>query len=109
MIGLEKMVMAETQESREVMTLKEVYEAGRPEEEGYDAPFATFTWRHWMTSQARLNQCFSRFVRAIEERRAAQAMLIGLEVQEIATQMLVEAYSLSVDRPEETDGQRSTH
>lgn len=109
MIGLEKMVMAETQESRDVMTLKEVYEAGRPEEEGYDAPFATFTWRHWMASQARLNQCFSRFVRAVEERRAAQAMLIGLEVQEIATQMLVEAYSLSVDRPEETDGQRSTH
>jgi hypothetical protein len=104
-----EMVMAETQESRDVMTLKEVYEAGRPEEEGYDAPFATFTWRHWMASQARLNQCFSRFVRAVEERRAAQAMLIGLEVQEIATQMLVEAYSLSVNRPEETDEPRSAH
>lgn len=99
--------MAETQESREVMTLKEVYEAGCPAEEGYDAPFATFTWRHWMTSQARLNQCFSRFVRAVEEKHAAQAMLIGLEVQEIATQMLVEAYSLSANRPEATDGQRS--
>jgi len=45
----------------------------------------------------------------VEERRAAQAMLIGLEVQEIATQMLVEAYSLSVNRPEETDEPRSAH
>lgn len=93
--------MAETPISGEVMALKEVRKAGWPEEEGYDAPFATFTWRHWMESQARVNQCFSRFVRAVEEKQAAQALMIGLEVQEIATQMLLEAYSLSASPPPE--------
>jgi hypothetical protein len=100
---LEDFLMAEDQISSDVMALKEVREATWPEEEGYDAPFATFTWRHWMEEQARVNQCFSRFVRAVEERRAAQAMMIGLEVQEIATQMLLEAYALSAHLLQETD------
>ena len=100
--------MAEAQTS-DVMALKEVREASWPEEEGYDAPFATFTWRHWMESQMRINQCFSRFVRAVEEKRAAQAMMIGLEVQEIATQMLVEAYSLSANLPQEMDEHTKEH
>lgn len=95
--------MAEAQVNREVMTLQEVRKVSWPEEEGYDAPFATFTWKHWIESQARVNQCFSRFVRAIEEKQAAQALMIGLEVQEIATQMLLEAYSLSASFPQERE------
>ncbi len=95
--------MPETRITNDVMALKDVREASWSEEEGYDAPFGTFTWKHWMESQARINQCFSRFVRAIEEKRATQALMIGLEVQEIATQMLLEAYSLSVNLPQEID------
>jgi hypothetical protein len=48
----------------------------------------TFTWQHWLDAHARINQCFSRFVRAIEEKQAAQALMVCLDVQEIATQML---------------------
>lgn len=95
--------MAEAQTTSEVMTLHEIRKASWPEEEGYDAPFATFTWKHWIESQAKVNQCFSRFVRAVEEKQAAQAMMIGLEVQEIATQMLLEAYSLSASLPRERE------
>jgi hypothetical protein len=95
--------MADAQVTREVMALHEVRKASWPEEEGYDAPFATFTWKHWLESQARVNQCFSRFVRAIEEKQATQALMIGLEVQEIATQMLLEAYSLSASLPQERE------
>ena len=95
--------MAESQITSDVMPLKEVRQATWPEEEGYDAPFATFTWKHWMEAQTRVNQCFSRFVRAVEEKRAARALMIGLEVQEIATQMLLEAYSLSAHLLPEAD------
>jgi hypothetical protein len=74
--------MAEAQANSEVMVLHEVRKA---------------------SCQARVTQCFSRFVRAIEEKQAAQALMIGLEMQEIATQMLLEAYSLSASLPQERE------
>ena len=98
--------MGKSQTSSDVMSLKDVRDAGWPENSGYDAPFGTFTWQHWLDAQARINQCFSRFVRAIEEKQATQALMICLDVQEIATQMLVEAYSLSASAPREIDGER---
>lgn len=79
---------------KEAMSLESVRET-LMEEQGYDAPFATFTWRHWMELQARAVQCFSRFVRAVEERHADHAIMIGLEMQEVATSMLLEAYAQS--------------
>lgn len=83
---------------KESMSLESVRETMN-EEQGYDAPFATFTWRHWMDLQARAMQCFSRFVRAVEEKHPDHGMMIGLEMQEIATSMLLEAYAQSSNVP----------
>ena len=93
--------MAEEQKvnGQGVMTMVAIREAMEPEADGYDTPFATFTWRHWMEAQAKINQCFSRFIRAVEHERTDQALMIGLEVQEIATQMLLEAYAMCADLP----------
>lgn len=82
----------------EVMSLESVRETMH-EEQGYDAPFATFTWRHWMDLQAQTVQCFSRFVRAVEEHHPDHAIMIGLEMQEVATSMLLEAYAQSASIP----------
>ena len=78
--------------SKATMSLESVRET-MYEEQGYDAPFATITWGHWMDLQTRTMQSFSRFVRAVEERRPDHAIMIGLEMQEIATSMLLEAYA----------------
>ncbi len=83
---------------KEVMSLESVRET-LTEEQGYDAPFATFTWKHWMDLHARAMQCFSRFVRSVEEHHPDHAMMIGLEMQEIATTMLLEAYAQSAHLP----------
>lgn len=83
---------------KEAMSLDSVRET-MSEEQGYDAPFATFTWRHWMDLQARAVQCFSRFLRAVEEKRPDHAMMVGLEMQEISTTMLLEAYAQSTNVP----------
>lgn len=83
---------------KEAMSLENVREALN-EEQGYDAPFATFTWRYWLDAQTRAMQCFSRFVRAVEERHPDHALMIGLEMQEIATAMLLEAYAQSATVP----------
>lgn len=84
--------------ARGVMSLEDVR---NPEDDGYDAPFMTFTWQHWMETQARVHQCFSRFVRAIENQRVDQAIMLGLEVQEIGSKMLLEAYTISAERVRE--------
>lgn len=91
---------AETGEfaNHEVMSLESVRETMH-EEQGYDAPFATFTWRHWLESQARTMQCFSRFLRAVEEHHPDHAIMIVLEMQEITTSLLLEAYALSANLP----------
>ena len=83
---------------QEAMSLENVREALN-EEQGYDAPFATFTWRYWMDAQARTMQCFTRFVRAVEEHHLDHAIMIGLEMQEMATAMLLEAYAQSANVP----------
>ena len=83
---------------KETMSLESIRETLH-EEQGYDAPFATFTWRYWMDAQARAMQCFSRFVRAVEEHHHAHALMIGLEMQEIATSLLLEAYAQSSNLP----------
>lgn len=81
-------------ESRKRMSLAEVRQHMLPEEEdGYDAPFATFTWQRWLEMQAQVSQNFSRFLRAIENRRIDIALLEGLEMQEVSTQLLLEACS----------------
>lgn len=54
-------------------------------------PFATFTWDHWMTLQARMNQGFSRYLRAIESRRVDLALAVTLEMMEMTADLLKEA------------------
>jgi hypothetical protein len=83
---------------KDTMSLESVRETMH-EEQGYDAPFATFTWRYWLESQAHAMQCFSRFLRAVEEKRPDHAIMVGLEMQEIATHMLLEAYAQSANIP----------
>lgn len=83
------------------MTLDEVRGMILEEEEGYDAPFVTFTWQHWLEMHARANRSFSRFLRAIENRRVDVALLVGLEMQELATSMLIEAVAWIGSAPKE--------
>lgn len=53
--------------SKETMTRAEIQEAfGGGEEQGYDAPFVTFTWAQWLKMQAQMLQGFSRFQRAVD-------------------------------------------
>lgn len=54
-------------------------------------PFATFTWDHWMNLQARMNQGFSRYLRAIENQRVDLALAVTLEMMEAAADLLKEA------------------
>jgi hypothetical protein len=80
-----------------VMTLDDVRNVGYSKEGIGDGPFATMTWERWLEAQAQVEQCLSRFVEAVQEQRAAQVLMIGLEIQEVATQMLLEAYAMSAD------------
>jgi len=61
------------------------------EEQGYDAPFATFTWEHWQEMQAHMLQRFTRFQRAIEYRQADIAVQISQEVIVMGLEWLEEA------------------
>ena len=84
----------------EAMSLEAVNESVTwPEEQGFDAPFATMTWQRWLHEQAQIVQAFSRFVRAVEQNRADHAMKIGLEVQEFAARMMLEAYVMCANLP----------
>ena len=74
------------------MTLEQIRQAKSLEEElGFDAPFATFTWKYWLDLQARMNQGYCRYLRAIENRRADLALVVTLEMMEMVTDMLKEA------------------
>jgi hypothetical protein len=53
--------------------------------------FATFSWDHWMDLQARVNQGFSRYLRAIECRRPDLALVLTLEMMETTADLLKEA------------------
>jgi hypothetical protein len=52
--------------------------------DGYDDPFATIRWPRWLEMQAQTLQRFSRFERAIARREPKLAMLIAVEMQEMA-------------------------
>jgi hypothetical protein len=76
------------------MSLEEVRKSRLLEEEmGFDSPFATFTWKHWMDLQARMNQGYCRYLRAIEGQRIDLALIVSLEMMEMVADMLKEACS----------------
>lgn len=63
------------------------------EEIGFDVPFATFTWKHWLDLQARMSQGYSRYQRAIENQRFDLALVVTLEMMEMVADLLKEACS----------------
>ncbi len=64
---------------------------GIEEEQGYDAPFGTFTWEQWQEMQASMVQRFTRFQRAIHYKQAKVAVLIAQEIIATGMDLLDEA------------------
>jgi hypothetical protein len=64
---------------------------GIQEEQGFDAPFVTFTWAHWQDIQAQAVQNFTRFQRAISQQQPQLAALIALEMLHITAELQKEA------------------
>ncbi|MGH2480537.1 MAG: hypothetical protein ACRDHW_12855 [Ktedonobacteraceae bacterium] len=53
---------------------------GGQEENGYDVPFAMFTWATWLEMQTQTMLRFARFQRAIESRHIQEAAAIMQEM-----------------------------
>ena len=64
---------------------------GVEEQMGFDAPFVTFTWAHWLEIQTRVVQCLTRYQRAIEQKEPLVALLIVLEMQQVGIDLHKEA------------------
>jgi hypothetical protein len=80
----------------EVFSLDELCDAPRSKE-GADEPFATLNRQIWLETQERVPFCLRLFLQAIENKQTDVALMAGLEIQEIATQMLLEVYTLVAD------------
>ena len=77
---------------KEMMSVAEVKNAyADMEEQGFDAPFTTYTWKHWLDMQTTLVQCLTRYQRAIEKRQAITALMVVLDLQQIGAEMHKEA------------------
>ena len=74
-------------------TLDEWFSCEVKEDNGYDVPFAMFTWTRWCEMQAQTMQRFARFQRAIEHKQARLALQIALEMQQMTIEWLKEAGS----------------
>ena len=74
-------------------TLDEWFSREVKEDNGYDVPFAMFTWARWCEMQAQTMQRFARFQRAIEHKQARLALQIALEMQQMTIEWLKEAGS----------------
>lgn len=72
---------------------------GGKEDNGYDMPFAMFTWATWLEMQTQTLQCFARFQRAIESRHIQEAAAVALEMQEMALEWQKEAASWITSHP----------
>ena|SRR5579883_2645923 len=94
--------MAKKDTAQNIMTLDTLREEVVVREECFDTPFATFTWQQWMEVQAAVGCCLRNFLHAAQEGRADRVLMTGLELQEIANQMLLEAYARIADLPLET-------
>jgi hypothetical protein len=79
-IGRTGQSMAESETHLDLSTHSEDIE----QVDGYDDPFATIRWPRWLEMQAQTLQRFSRFERAIARREPKLAMLIAVEMQEMA-------------------------
>lgn len=92
MARIEEMIEHERREARQSISLDDLWRLCRIKEEmGLDDPFVTFSWDHWQEIQKRALMNFSRFQRAITKHEFQLAMLIALEMQEIAADLQKEA------------------
>src|SRR5713101_2866725 len=61
-----------------ITSLTDIKEAcGIQEEQGFDAPFVTFTWTHWQDIQAQTVQNFTRFQRAVAHQQHKMADVLN--------------------------------
>ncbi len=73
---------------------------GIEEEQGYDVPFANFTWEQWLEMQVIMMQRFARFQRAIEHKQAQGASQVAQEVIRLGIEWLDEATGWIGIKPE---------
>ncbi|MGH2481545.1 MAG: hypothetical protein ACRDHW_17975 [Ktedonobacteraceae bacterium] len=66
---------------------------GIEEDMEFDVPFATFTWAYWQEAQVRTFLGFSRFQRAITDRKLQLAAFIALEMQQTVMDLQKEVCS----------------
>jgi hypothetical protein len=71
------------------------------EDQGYDVPFATFTWERWLQIQASTIQCFARFQRAVEQGH----VIISHEVMRELQSVVLEMQGIVLEMQKEADGQ----
>ena len=64
---------------------------GVQEDQGYEVPFANFSWEEWQQMQAHMLQCFTRFQRAIHYKQANVAIQIAREVIKMGMDWVDEA------------------
>ena len=92
MAQIDEIIEHERREARGSISLDDLWQLCRVKEEmGLDDPFATFSWDHWQEIQMQALTNFSRFQRAITRHEFQLAMLIALEMQEIAADLQKEA------------------
>ena len=83
--------MVDTPQTRLESLAEKATTLGIAEEQGYDAPFATFRWEQWLEMQAGMALRFTRFQRAIHYKQAKIAVLIAQEVIAVGMDLLDEA------------------
>src|SRR5260370_16676034 len=71
-------------------TLDEWFSCEVKEDNGYDVPFAMFTWARWCEMQAQTMQRFARFQRAIEHNQPRLPLQIALDIHQITIESLNE-------------------
>lgn len=70
------------------MSSEDIEQGSESEEDmGYDVPFVTYTWQQWQEMQVQALLSFTRFQRAIEQRRLQLALSIAVEMQELGSAM----------------------
>jgi len=84
------------------MSSEDIEQGSESEEDmGYDVPFVTYTWQRWQEMQVQALLSFTRFQRAIEQRRLQLALSIAIEMQELGSAMQKEvAQWIGVSRHE---------
>ena len=60
-------------------------------------PFLSLSREQWQEVREQVANLLERFVSAVEEQHADKVLSIGMEMQEVAGRILLEAYAMSAD------------